>query len=263
MKAFTTVAGSLLLASCAGLAVLGACSDSSSGGAPGTTDLPDATPYDASGAQGDGGGDAGLAADTYVPDVVADVQPPRQCLDAGAGVDAGGCLLALTLFNTGVDSTGTVLDGGSVDPHYTLTQSADSNYPGPNAIVTTQIADGYWVPQSATSKWIAPTADQSYPTTPTPCDASGVYVYRTSFSLAGFVPSTARIDGQWGADNSGTDIRLNGVTIGATPTGYAPLSPFTITSGFVAGTNTLDFQLTDIGCPNGLRVELTGSAVAQ
>ena len=37
-------------------------------------------------------------------------------------------------------------------------------------------------------------------------------------------------------------------------------TPFTIESGFVAGTNTLDFEIADSGCPNGLRVELNGTA---
>ena len=183
----------------------------------------------------------------------------RVCVDAG-GVDAGGaCLGILALFNTGVDATGAALAGGSVDPHYKLIVSPDATFTGPDAIVTSQIAEGYWVPQSATAKWIAPSANQSYPGA-TPCNAAGTYAYRTTFDLTGFDPATVLITGQWGADNSGTAVRLNGVSLGLTAASYAPLTAFTINTGFVAGTNTLEFELLDLGCPSGLRVELSGVA---
>jgi hypothetical protein len=181
----------------------------------------------------------------------SDVGP--SCVQA----DGGGC--TFPLYNTGVDATGAALAGGSIDPHYRLIQSAESTLPGPDAIVTSQIAEGFWVPQSTTAKWIAPSANQSYPGAE-PCNAAGTYAYRTTFDLTGYDPATAKITGQWGADNSGTAIRLNGVSLGLTAGSYSPLTPFTIESGFVAGTNTLEFEILDLGCPNGLRVEMTGVA---
>jgi hypothetical protein len=39
------------------------------------------------------------------------------------------------LFGTGVDNNGILLVAGTVDPHYTLILSADTNFPGPNSIV--------------------------------------------------------------------------------------------------------------------------------
>jgi hypothetical protein len=39
------------------------------------------------------------------------------------------------LFPTGVDANGQLLSSGSIDPHYLLVESADSNYPGPNTHV--------------------------------------------------------------------------------------------------------------------------------
>jgi hypothetical protein len=69
------------------------------------------------------------------------------------------------------------------------------------------------------------------------------------------------IEGKWAADNSGVAIRLNGVSLGLSAPGYAPLAPFTIETGFLAGKNTLDFEILDSGCPNGLRVELTATTV--
>src|SRR5258706_16283130 len=37
------------------------------------------------------------------------------------------------LFNTGVSTQGVLLASGSVDPHYSLIQSPDVSFPGPNA----------------------------------------------------------------------------------------------------------------------------------
>jgi len=181
-----------------------------------------------------------------------------ETIDAASDVGDGG--LALLVFNTGVDANGVPLAGGSVDPHYTLIKSADATLTGPDAIVTSQIAEGLWVAQSDVSKWIAPSANQSYPGA-SPCNTAGTYAYRTTFDLTGYDPATLKIDGKWAADNSGTDIRLNGVSLGLTAGGYAPLTSFTIQSGFVAGKNTLEFEILDGGCPNGLRVELVASFV--
>jgi hypothetical protein len=181
------------------------------------------------------------------------------CITVDAGTD-GGCLVQLAVFGTGVDGTGVPLPGGSVDPHYTLIQSAESTLPGPNAIVVSQIAEGYWVAQSTTSKWIAPSANQAYPGAD-PCNAAGNYVYRTTFDLTGYVATTAKLVGSWGADNTGVAIRLNGTSLGLSAPGYAPLTAFTIESGFAAGRNTLDFEINDFGCPNGLRVDLSGTAL--
>ncbi|MBL0122652.1 MAG: choice-of-anchor D domain-containing protein [Betaproteobacteria bacterium] len=88
----------------------------------------------------------------------------------------------------------------------------------------------------------------------------GTYTYRTLVDLTGFDPATAVIQGKWAVDNQGTAIRLNGTSIGATQPGYNPFQTFTINSGFIAGVNTLDFVTADQGCPNGLRVELSGTA---
>jgi hypothetical protein len=178
---------------------------------------------------------------------------------AAAGAGGAGMLVPVfQLFNTGVDDQGLPLAGGSIDPHYTLIESADPTFTGPDAIVPTSIAAGYWLAQSETSQWIAPSTDQSYPN-PSPCNAAGTYVYRTTFSLSAGEAETFSITGGWAADNAGSDVVLNDVSLGITAASYTPLSPFTIASGFIAGTNTLDFEILDSGCPNGLRVELSAS----
>jgi alpha-tubulin suppressor-like RCC1 family protein len=169
--------------------------------------------------------------------------------------------VAVPVFNTGVDANGALLAGGSVDPHYTLLSSADPAYPGPNAIVASTIAEGYWMPNGPGSKWIAPQADQAYP--PGVCNTSGGYTYRTTFDLTGFVPSTVVITGGWAADNGGQMILINGAVVdGVGATGYTGLTSFTIPSGpLVAGVNTLDFFVSDFGCPSGVRVELSGTGM--
>jgi hypothetical protein len=166
------------------------------------------------------------------------------------------------LFNTGVDGSGAPLAGGSVDPHYFLIASADPSYPGPDAIVADPIATGFWVANSATSKWIAPTAAQGYPSGGTP-HPGGPYTFRLRFDLTGCAPNTASISGRWAADNSGT-IHLNGAATGNVAGGYNPLVPFSITSGFVSRINHLDFVVTNFPSPGenpiGLRVEdITGT----
>jgi hypothetical protein len=169
------------------------------------------------------------------------------------------------LFNTGVDNSNVTLVGGSVDPHYSLIASADPAFPGPGAIVATVIPTTYWAANSATSKWIAPAANENYPSGGTPHPA-GDYTYRISFDLAGINFSTVSITGKWGVDNSGV-IRLNGVSTGISTSSYNPLVNFSISSGFRAGINDLDFVVHNLPAggsnPTGLRVEgISGTGTA-
>jgi hypothetical protein len=169
----------------------------------------------------------------------------------------------LPLFNTGVDANGEVLAGGQVDPHYQLIQSAESSLPGPDAIVVSEIAEGYWMPNSSVSKWLAPSPNQPFPLQPSPCNATGLYTYRTEFDLSGFDPATVEVSGGWAADNAVRALSLNGVEVLQGSAGYAAFSLFTLSAGFVQGINTLDFQIEDLGCPNGFRAELSGTAQIQ
>jgi hypothetical protein len=166
---------------------------------------------------------------------------------------------SIAIYNTGVSSAGSLLADGAVDPHYTLTSSADAGAPGPNLFVVNSsgFPFPYWLGNGPSSKWIAPLAYEGTG------NAQGTYTYHTTFDLTGFNPATASLTGQWGADNSAV-MKLNGVTV-ASVTGFASLTPFTISSGFVAGVNSLDFIVTnDPSTPNptGLRVEISGSASA-
>lgn len=170
------------------------------------------------------------------------------------------------LFDTGVLGDGTAAASGSVDLHYVILVSPDANYPGPDAIVADPIASGYWLANSPTSRWIAPAENQGYPSGAAN-HAPGDYVYRISFDLTGLDPATAQVAGAWAADNTGTSVRLNGVNTGFTTPSYSGLTAFNLTSGFVAGINTLDFVVNEFASaganPTGLRVAgLTGTAAA-
>ena len=163
----------------------------------------------------------------------------------------------IEIFNTGVNGSGVPLIDGTVgDPHYTLIAVPGGSTT--NIRVRTS-AGGYpvvgaWIGDNLLSAWIGPNNDS---------DATGpdiYYTYRTTFNLSGFDPATASLTGQWSADNGGSDILLNGFSTGNTAGAFNSWSSFTISSGFTAGVNTLDFIVGNGGGSTGLRVEVTGTA---
>ncbi len=165
------------------------------------------------------------------------------------------------LFGTGLSAAGAPLADGAVDPHYSLIQTPDpTRYPTGNAIVEdgtrSPISDGTWLFNTATSKWIGPEFyTNNAPGTPPE------YVYRYILNLAGYDPATAELHGYWATDNTGI-IYFNENPTGNTCSGFASLTAFSITSGFVPGINFLDFHVGNGGTGfTGLRVEtLAGTA---
>lgn len=168
------------------------------------------------------------------------------------------------LFNTGVGADRRPLAEDQVDPHYGWLPNGPSIVPIFPAYAATA-AGGFpippWLPDNLSSAWIAPTID-----TVSRGDAS--FVAQTWIDLTGFNPGTARIRGRWAADNRGTEIRLNGVPVPTTPAPSFDLwTEFTISTGFVAGSNSLQFVIFNepaldqplLQNPAGLRVELAGS----
>lgn len=165
----------------------------------------------------------------------------------------------LDLFNTGVNSLGVPLADGTIgDTHYSLT-----SVPGDTTVtrVRTSVGNypiGPWLPDNVTSAWIGPNNDSSLD------GPVGNYTYETTFNLTGLNPYTASITGKWSTDNDGVRILLNGVDTGNLATSFTQFSvgyvPFTISSGFLSGLNTLDFVVNNGGGPTGLRVEMSGTA---
>jgi hypothetical protein len=138
------------------------------------------------------------------------------------------------LFNTGVNGSGIVLPDGSNDPHYSLTG------PLAGAVVTPRFVqpNDPWLVPPPGSAWICPFSGNP------PWSPEGDYTYTLTFDLTGFDPATATIAGQLASDN-GTRIYLNGTDTGFFNSGteFRALTSFTITNGFLATTNTLEFHV--------------------
>lgn len=170
------------------------------------------------------------------------------------------CLVPVPgIFGTGLDATGALLADGDVDPHYTMTSSPDGDFPGPEAYAINAvwpIQAGVWLLNGPASRWIGPQASQ------TTGNAPGDYTYHTEFDLTGIDLAKFRLIGGWTSDNAGTAVLLNGTATGLSNTGaFGSLTPFTITTGFANGVNTLDFVVNNAGDalnPTGLRVDLKG-----
>jgi hypothetical protein len=135
---------------------------------------------------------------------------PILVLLLGAQANAGG----ITLFNTGVDASGTPLPRRSLDPHWSIIAGPGITSPTPAVVLPNQ---GTSIPnfpyaQSPDSEWVW-------------VHANGVagtnvpYVFQLTFNLTGFNPATATLSGSWSVDNDGT-ILLNG----SAPVGSGALS---------------------------------------
>lgn len=155
-----------------------------------------------------------------------------------------------TLFSTGLDEMGAPLAGGAVDTHYTVLDVSGNAevLVNPSSLYADNDADSQWIWQQADGQ----------PTNVT-------RTFRTTFDLTGFDISTAVIVGEWGVDNIGLDILINGVSTGInllSPviSNFSELTPWLIDSGFVEGINTLDFVIQDVGSISGFRANLSGTA---
>jgi hypothetical protein len=161
----------------------------------------------------------------------------------------------IPVFNTGVGAGGNVLaDGTPGDPHYKLI-----TVPGGTTVLRIAAFENLfpippWTGTNTVSRWIGPNSDAELNS------PIGDYEYQTFFDLTGLNPATASLSGLWTTDDFGLDILINGVSTGNTSMFYTSVTPFTISSGFVAGQNELIFRVHNIGGPEGLRVEISGTA---
>ena len=172
----------------------------------------------------------------------------------------------ILLNNTGMNG-GVAVTPGQLDPNWILLGG------GYNASVVTGSPSTepfpYWLPNDATSQWIAPLA--SY--VPGESDPESYWVFQTGFTIdPGMDPLTASITGRWLADNLGADIYVNGVPYipsqQTTRDDFQEWVSFTLSGSsgsFLSGANTLQFIVLngdgagpDPGGPTGLRVEMTG-----
>ncbi len=167
-----------------------------------------------------------------------------------------------TLYSTGqgLQASGPGESGknppGIVDPHWTLIQApTGATVYGDDAFTITAGSKNVLAPSG--TEWIGPNPSSSFNAPP------GDYTYETTFSLAGFIASSAIIQGKFAADNEVASITLNGVSVPLSFHGnLLSLTDFTISSGFVSGVNTLDFNVVNLGSepnPTGLLVEFTSA----
>jgi hypothetical protein len=154
---------------------------------------------------------------------------------AVATVTVGG--LFAGLFRTGFDDNYIQLEDGVVDPHYTLWDSADVAALGPD-LIALPVTDNTYNANDENSRWISPYSTLG--------GTRGSFTYRTKFVVDSADPSAATLTASI-LTAGPTTILLNGKATGvANPTPpfpgpYRNLFTFTLTNGFVAGVNTLDF----------------------
>lgn len=160
------------------------------------------------------------------------------------------------LCNTGViigggGSCGTALvPVGTADPHWQLATPFPSLPSGP-LLTATQLAtltfgsvfantnDPAWIPNGPNSEWLTPSATAGH------AEQGGQYVYQTTFT------GSAAIIGRYSSDNELLEVFLNDALVSGFPldgpTDFNIWTSFSITSGLIAGTNTLDFVVRNRG----------------
>jgi hypothetical protein len=158
------------------------------------------------------------------------------------------------VWNTGVDFNAAPLPPGAPDQHWELVAGPGIGAPQPAVVVAEQHPGAAYFP-SGDSMWIW----QDVAGTGTP---GSPYTFRLTFDLLGLDSRSVSIAGGWGVDNDGT-ISLNGHPPLGTGTfsltnaahdNYNLVHPFSITGGFLAGTNTLDIQVTNADGPAAMNV---------
>jgi hypothetical protein len=101
------------------------------------------------------------------------------------------------------------------------------------------------------SEWIAP--QDTYQTVAgRGSDPVGEFEYQTTFSLAGYDPTSAVLNGVWGTDNTNVEILLNGTEIvgPSGSSGYITPSSYSYSGSLLnGGENTIDFIVENTGGP--------------
>lgn len=157
----------------------------------------------------------------------------------------------ITVHNTGVDATDTLVAPGAQTTFWTLLSAppgaAEAVGSDPFRFNCCYVAD------SGVSAWVAPNANGA-------ASVDGIYIYELLVNLATFDLSTVSITGMFSTDNDGF-IRVNGGANAAT-TGFADfgsLHPFTLNSGFNQGFNSIQVGVNNGGNPTAFRVEFSSA----
>lgn len=112
---------------------------------------------------------------------------------------------------------------------------------------------GAWRANTAGSAWISAASNGSV-------GLASTYAYQMTFTVGG-LPSATSLSFQCAVDNFFEGYYLNGVLMSTTGCGQQASYNFTgvrtLTSGFVAGQNVLEFRSRGDGTTDGLNVEIT------
>jgi len=154
------------------------------------------------------------------------------------------------LFNTGVNAAGVPTAGPDI--HYIMGAGSVDGTAGVDPFT---YRNGNWAANTSTAQWITPKL---------PEPVNGAYNYDTTFTVTGALAGT-KITGKLSADDEVVGVVLNGVAVSPAITtpdqGFGSLYSFTITSGFVSGTNTLEFlTMNTHEVVTGLIVEMVGTS---
>jgi hypothetical protein len=160
----------------------------------------------------------------------------------------------IPMFNSGLAANGTALaaPNGGASFFWTLASAP--------AGATEAIGSGTfrfnccYFPDVADAAWVSPGATGN-------AGVTGVYVYQMLLDLTGFDPNTVSITGYFGTDNDGF-IRVNGGPNAAVTGfgGFGSHTPFSLTSGFVAGQNFIQVGVNNGGDPTAFFVHFDTQA---
>jgi hypothetical protein len=146
-------------------------------------------------------------------------------------------MLPIALFNTGIG-----LKKGDPDPHWqVIGRSDDAKFRPRPAVAWGVRANIYLKDDRARSQWLSLEAGNvDFP-------EEVIFVFRTTFDLTGRLPSKAVLRCKFLADDRLVGIRLNGrrlpVPVHHDGMPFLEWASFQVSSGFVRGTNVLEFDV--------------------
>jgi hypothetical protein len=158
------------------------------------------------------------------------------------------------------ESTGQNVTAGQ-DNSFQITSDTTGELTAPAQAFVITTPPPQWAAPIAGTEWIGPSANQAIAGQ---CCTNSSDTYQTLFSLAGLDPSTATLGLSMLVDNDIT-VMLNGKTVytnGAPLSSTTYMTPFSVTlnSGFIGGTNTLDFIVGNGFGATGVDASINGTA---
>lgn len=163
----------------------------------------------------------------------------------GAGLAVSAPII---VHNTGVNNSDVLVAPGASTSYWTLTSAPAGSVAALNSTPFRYIHPA-WVADTSAAAWVSPAANGN-------AVGIGTYVYTLTFSMAGLNTSTAQITGRFTSDNDST-ISLNGGAPVASRAfeQFGSFTNFSFTTGFNAGTNTIQVAVNNGGDPTGFIVE--------